>query len=48
VHQWTRLPYPFTAANGLLTANGRPRRDAIVAQYHAQLIESVLREESAS
>jgi long-subunit acyl-CoA synthetase (AMP-forming) len=48
VHQWTRLPYPFTAANGLLTANGRPRRDAIVAQYQAQLTESVLREESAS
>ena len=48
VHQWTRLPCPFTNANGLLTANGRPRRDAIVAQYHAQLTESVVREESAS
>ena len=35
VHQWTRLDVPFTAANGLLTANGRPRRDAIVARYHA-------------
>jgi len=48
VHQWTRLPRPFTAANGLLTANGRPRRDAIVAQYHAQLTESAISEESAS
>jgi len=48
VHQWTRLPQPFTAANGFLTSNGRPRRDAIVAQYHAQLTESVVREEAAS
>jgi long-subunit acyl-CoA synthetase (AMP-forming) len=48
VHQWTRLPQPFTAANGLLTANGRPRRDAIVAQYHSQLTESAVSEESAS
>ena len=48
LHQWTRLQHPFTAANGFLTANGRPRRDAIVAQYHAQLTESVVREESAS
>ena len=48
VHQWTRLPQPFTAANGLLTANGRPRRDAIVAQYHNQLTESAVSEESAS
>jgi long-subunit acyl-CoA synthetase (AMP-forming) len=24
VHHWTRLDQPFTAANGLLTANGRP------------------------
>jgi long-subunit acyl-CoA synthetase (AMP-forming) len=29
---WTRLAQPFTAANGLLTANGRPRREAIVAR----------------
>lgn len=48
VHHWTRLPQPFTAANGLLTANGRPRRDAIVAQYHMQLTESAVSEESAS
>lgn len=48
VHHWTRLAQPFTAANGLLTANGRPRRDAIVAQYHAQLTQSVVHEEPAS
>lgn len=47
VHQWTRLAHPFTAANGLLTANGRPRRDAIIAQYHTQLTESATSEESA-
>ncbi|QHD07033.1 AMP-binding protein [Pseudomonas sp. R76] len=37
VHRWTRLDEPFSAANGLLTANGRPRRDAIVARYQAHL-----------
>ena len=47
VHQWTRLAQPFTAANGLLTANGRPRRDAIIAQYRTQLTESATSEESA-
>lgn len=48
IHLWTRLPQPFTTANGLLTANGRPRRDAIVAMYRGQLTASVHREESAS
>jgi long-subunit acyl-CoA synthetase (AMP-forming) len=47
VHHWTRLGHPFTPANGLLTANGRPRRDAIVERYRAQLTESVFSEESA-
>ncbi|MNH11703.1 hypothetical protein D3C79_712250 [compost metagenome] len=47
VHHWSRLPHPFTAANGLLTANGRPRRDAIVAMFRAQLTESAVSEESA-
>jgi long-subunit acyl-CoA synthetase (AMP-forming) len=47
VHHWTRLAQPFTAANGLLTANGRPRRDAIVERYRAQLTESEISEESA-
>lgn len=31
---------PFTPANGLATANGRPRRDAIW-QHHTQLLESL-------
>ncbi|MCK1789180.1 AMP-binding protein [Pseudomonas violetae] len=48
VHHWTRLAQPFTPANGLLTANGRPRRDAIVERYRAQLTEAVFSEESAS
>ena len=48
VHHWTRLNQPFTPANGLLTANGRLRRDAIVERYRAQLSESALSEESAS
>ncbi|AIC20135.1 long-chain acyl-CoA synthetase [Pseudomonas chlororaphis] len=48
VHHWVRLDQPFTVANGLLTANGRPRREAIVERYRAQLTESVLSEESAS
>ena len=33
VGRWRRLEQPFTPANGLLTANGRPRRDAILARY---------------
>jgi long-subunit acyl-CoA synthetase (AMP-forming) len=48
VHHWTRLDQPFTTANGLLTANGRPRRDAIIARYRAQLSETIISEESAS
>lgn len=47
VQHWTRLDHPFTAANGLLTANGRPRRDAIVERYRVQLSESAFSEESA-
>jgi long-subunit acyl-CoA synthetase (AMP-forming) len=48
VHHWIRLEQPFTATNGLLTANGRPRRDAIVERYRAQLTETALSEEPAS
>ena len=32
-HRWLRAGIPFTAANGLATANGRLRRDALVAHY---------------
>jgi long-subunit acyl-CoA synthetase (AMP-forming) len=48
VHHWTRLDQPFTPSNGLLSANGRPRRDAIIARYAVQLGASVISEESAS
>ncbi|WP_339488326.1 AMP-binding protein [Pseudomonas rhizophila] len=48
VHHWTRLAHPFTAANGLLTANGRPRREAIVEHYRGLFSESILSEEYPS
>jgi len=48
VHHWTRLDQPFTAANGLLTANGRPRREAIVERYRALLTAPILSEELPS
>ncbi|MCY1339654.1 2-succinylbenzoate--CoA ligase [compost metagenome] len=35
VHLWVRLAEPFSSANGLLTANGRPRRAAILQRYGA-------------
>lgn len=41
VHRWTRLPEPFSTANGLLTPNGRPRRAAILEQYRETLSEMV-------
>ncbi|MGE1173342.1 AMP-binding protein [Pseudomonas sp. BW7P1] len=47
VHRWTRLTQPFSAANGLLTANGRPRREAIVTQYRHLLSEFAVSEDSA-
>ena len=33
VGRWVRLSQPFTPESGLLTANGRLRRDAILARY---------------
>jgi hypothetical protein len=33
VRSWTTLPQPLSFGDGLLTANGRPRRDAIAARY---------------
>jgi long-subunit acyl-CoA synthetase (AMP-forming) len=39
VHGWTRLEHPFSAANGMITANGRLRRDAILAHYHQHFTE---------
>lgn len=34
---WLRADTPFTLGNGLATANGRVRRDAVYAQYGARL-----------
>jgi len=39
VHSWTRLEQPFTTGNGMATANGRPKRDAILAHYRHHFIE---------
>ncbi|HSC85274.1 MAG TPA: AMP-binding protein [Pseudomonas sp.] len=41
VSHWIRLNEPFTPLNGLLTANGRPRREAILARYQHLLAEPV-------
>jgi long-subunit acyl-CoA synthetase (AMP-forming) len=41
VHAWKRLPEPFTPANGLLTSNGRLRREAILSRYRDTLSELV-------
>ena len=40
VQRWQRLPRPLYCDPGLLTANGRPRRPAIMTHY-APLIESL-------
>lgn len=48
VHHWSRLDQPFTVASGLLTANGRPRREAIVERYRSQLTAPTVSEESPS
>ena len=37
VARWVRAQAPFTAGGGMATANGRPRRDAILA-LHAPLL----------
>lgn len=37
VRGWVRAAAPFTFAAGLLTANGRPRRNAILARYAEDL-----------
>lgn len=47
VRRWALLPEPLSFANGLLTANGRPRRDA-VATCHASLIDALYRTALAS
>lgn len=37
VHAWRRLPAPFSVAEHTLTANGRPRREAILQRYQPLL-----------
>lgn len=34
IEHWTRMPEPFTLANGLATANGRLKREAILSKFH--------------
>jgi len=41
VHAWKRLAEPFTPDNGLLTSNGRLRREAILSRYRDTLSELV-------
>ncbi|MBI6851226.1 AMP-binding protein [Pseudomonas cichorii] len=40
IHTWTRLEQPFSTANGLATANGRPCREAILKHYSHHFISS--------
>jgi long-subunit acyl-CoA synthetase (AMP-forming) len=47
VRRWVRAPEPFSFDNGLLTPNGRLRREAILAR-HAALLDALYREELAS
>ncbi len=39
VRAWRRLEAPFSSADGLLTSNGRLRREAILARYRTTLLE---------
>ncbi|OCR25203.1 long-chain acyl-CoA synthetase [Pseudomonas syringae] len=48
VHDWTRLEQPFSTANGMATANGRPRREAILGRYGHLFSASIQSEESPS
>lgn len=48
VHGWTRLEQPFSSGNGMATANGRLRREAILALYQHHFIEPTRAEELPS
>ncbi|WP_323847423.1 AMP-binding protein [Microbulbifer magnicolonia] len=37
IRNWAALPAPLTFSDGLLTANGRPRRDLIAERYHESI-----------
>jgi long-subunit acyl-CoA synthetase (AMP-forming) len=41
IARWVRATAPFTAANGLATPNGRPRRDAIQSLHAAALAAAI-------
>jgi len=47
VRRWALVRSPFTAADGSLTANGRPKRDVIAARYAAE-IDSLFEQALAS
>ncbi len=47
IRAFALLPEPFTIENGLLTANGKLRRDAVLTRYAAQ-IEAAYRSSSAA
>lgn len=46
VHHWLVITQPFTSADGLLTSNGRLRRDAIF-QHYRQALQGLLPQELA-
>jgi long-chain acyl-CoA synthetase len=46
VHAFRVLPEPFTVDNGLLTVNGKLKRDAIAKRYH-DVIEEIYRKQPA-
>jgi long-chain acyl-CoA synthetase len=47
VRSFTILPEPFTPENGLLTANGKLRRDAISEKFHEE-IEQMYRKQAVA
>ncbi|WP_296185703.1 AMP-binding protein [Pseudomonas sp. UBA1879] len=48
VHGWTRLEQPFSPSNGMATANGRPKRESILAHYRHLFIEPTRAEDHPS
>jgi len=40
VRRWACLPRPLSFADGLLTANGRPRRELVATRY-ASLVDEL-------
>ena len=46
IHAFYIAPEPFSVDNGLLTLNGKCRRDAIASRYRSE-IEALYRKQSA-